>query len=71
MDNKSRVESRKRNQKKFHLDEVNDFGDATIEISEEAYKQNYVYRPWPDEAISQETVSEEATPAEIEDKDAA
>ena len=71
MDIKSRVESRKRNQKKSQFDGVNDFGDETIEISEEAYKQNYVYRPWPDEAISQETVSHEATSGEVDDKDAA
>ena len=71
MDIKFRVEGIRRDQKKVQLDGVNDFVDEIIEISEEAYRKNYVYRPWPEEEIDQETVSHEATPAEVEDKDAA
>ena len=71
MDIKFRVEGIKRDQKKVQLDGVNDFVDEIIEISEEAYRKNYVYRPWPEEKIDQETVSHEAKPAEVEDKDAA
>jgi len=76
VDTKSKVEGNKREQREAQSDEIIVFVGEIIEISEEAYKMNHVYRPWPQEETRKKKagnkiIIHEPRFTEVEDRDAA